>query len=108
MDTFWAVAFLNGYALAAFACGRLAVRIVHRAPRCVYFLVPPVITAVLGYGVVGWLVWPSYYAAPFLLLWWGGGLVGNITAWTCPGPRRGLRARWRAAWKSQAPRPASR
>jgi hypothetical protein len=108
VDSFLAVAVLNGYALAAFSCGRLTVRAAHRAPRWVHFLAPPLLTAAAGYGVVWWLVWPSYYAAPFLLLWWGGGLVGTVTGWTCPGPRRGVRACLRAAWKSPDPRPANR
>ncbi|GGU41385.1 hypothetical protein GCM10010289_72880 [Streptomyces violascens] len=52
VDSFIAVVVLNGYALAAFACGRLTVRAVHRAPRWVYFLAPPVLTAAAGRGGV--------------------------------------------------------
>ncbi|MFI6689748.1 hypothetical protein [Streptomyces sp. NPDC050485] len=101
MDSAIAIAFLNVFALTAFAVGRLAVRAVHRAPRWVYFLIPPVITAASGYAVVWLLLWPSYYAGLLILPWWGAAFLGNITGWTCPGPRRGVRACLKSAcWRS--------
>ncbi|WP_438290567.1 hypothetical protein [Streptomyces sp. HUAS TT7] len=106
MDTVIAIALLNTFALSAFACGRLAVRVVHRAPRWVYFLAPPALTVASGYGVVWLLFWPSYYGGLFLVVWWAVALFGTITGWTCPGPRRGVRACLKAAGWRKASRPA--
>ncbi|RSS58173.1 hypothetical protein EF912_11480 [Streptomyces sp. WAC07061] len=73
---------LNGFALAAFAFGRLAVRLVRRAPGWAYAAAPPLAVVATGWAL-GWLMWPSYAAAPGVLLWWLGGLTGAVTWWTC-------------------------
>ncbi|MFD8142990.1 hypothetical protein [Streptomyces sp. NPDC059708] len=73
---------LNAFALAAFAFGRLAVRMVRRAPGWAYALAPPL--TVIGTGwALGWLLWPSYAAAPAVLVWWLCGLAGTVTWWVC-------------------------
>ncbi|MGW2864757.1 hypothetical protein [Streptomyces sp. NPDC001205] len=68
------------FALAAFFTGRGAVQVMRRAGRFWYVLVPPLVTAVSGYGVA-WLLWPSYFAGLALLLWWVCAFFGNIAGW---------------------------
>ncbi|MCX5206661.1 hypothetical protein OG897_35305 [Streptomyces sp. NBC_00237] len=91
--------------MAAFATGRLTVRALHRGPRWVCFGLPPIVTLLSGYAVA-WLFWPSYYGGLFVLPWWGAALLGNITAWTCPGPRRGVRPSLASARRRCAARAA--
>ncbi|MFF7725817.1 hypothetical protein [Streptomyces sp. NPDC008001] len=70
------------FALAAFLTGRGAVRVMHRTGRCWYAVVPLLVTVGSGCGVA-WLLWPSYYIAPVVLLWWACAFFGNIAGWFC-------------------------
>uniref|UniRef100_A0AAU2VEK0 Integral membrane protein n=1 Tax=Streptomyces sp. NBC_00003 TaxID=2903608 RepID=A0AAU2VEK0_9ACTN len=74
---------LTVFTLAAFVTGRGAVRVMRRARRCWYVAVPPLVTAASGYGVA-WLLWPSYFVGPVVLLWWSCAFFGNISGWFCP------------------------
>ncbi|MFI0983611.1 hypothetical protein ACH4SP_42235 [Streptomyces sp. NPDC021093] len=105
MDSALAIAFLNAFALTAFAAGRLTVRALRRGPRWIYFGLPPIITLLSGYAAAA-LFWPSYYAGLFVLPWWGAAFLGNITAWACPGPRRGVRPYLESARRRCASRAA--
>ncbi|MEU3727356.1 hypothetical protein [Streptomyces sp. NPDC031705] len=69
------------FAFAAFASGRLAVRLVRRAPVWACATAPPLLVAATGWAL-GWLMWPSYAAAPAVLVWWLCGLGGAVTRWS--------------------------
>ncbi|WP_433547132.1 hypothetical protein ACQPZG_20150 [Streptomyces sp. CA-294286] len=105
MDSALVVAFLSAFALIAFATGRLTVRALRRGPLWARFGLPPVVTLLSG-GAVAWLFWPSYYAGLLILPWWGAAFLGNITAWTRPGPRRGVSPDLEAARRRCASRAA--
>ncbi|MEV4433237.1 hypothetical protein [Streptomyces sp. NPDC049555] len=75
---------LAAFALAAFLTGQGAVRLVRRAGRWWHAALPPLLTAASGAGVA-WLLWPSYFSAPALLLWWACAFFGNIAGWFCRG-----------------------
>ncbi|WP_329201468.1 MULTISPECIES: hypothetical protein [unclassified Streptomyces] len=89
MESLMGLVVLTLFALSAFFAGWGTVRLLRRARLGWYVGVPLLVTVGSGYGVA-WLLWPSYYIGPAVLVWWGCAFFGNISGWFCPA--RGLHA----------------